>query len=98
MSIDLVQIRNVFKNWKNDQIEIFAKIEVFKFGSNFQVQIQKKAIKVKNFSAAARFAAAAHASPYEKVIRFEKSDYGEKLENSIFECFLIFEHERTWAS
>ena len=40
----------------------FSKIEIFKFGSKFQVKIHKKAIKVKKFSAAARLAAAAHAS------------------------------------
>ena len=54
------------------KFDIFLKIQIFKFEPNFQVKTHKKAIKVKKISAAARLAAAAHASPCEKVIRSKK--------------------------
>ena len=50
----------------------FSKIEIFKFGSNFQVKIHKKSNKVKKFSAAARLAAAAHASACKKSVDSKK--------------------------
>ena len=39
-----------------------SKIEIFKFGSDFQVKIHQKSNQIQKFSAAARLAAAAHAS------------------------------------
>ena len=67
------------------KLDNFSKIAIFKFGSNFQVNIYKKAIKVKKFSAAARLAAAAHASACKKVISSKKkSDERKKFKNSIF--------------
>ena len=46
----------------------FSKIEIFKFGSNFKVKIHKKSNKSQKFSAAARLAAAAHASAFSKIL------------------------------
>ena len=46
------------------QIDKFSKTEIFKFESNFQVKIHKKSNKSKKFFAAARLAAAAHASAW----------------------------------
>ena len=74
----------------------FSKIGIFNFGSNFKFKYTKEAIKVKKFSAAARLAAAAHASACEKASRFEKKGVIRgKIKNfNFWDVFLILEHER----
>ena len=70
----------------------------FKFSSvdqNFKLKYTKKAIKVKKTSAAARLAAAAHASSCKKVIQFRKKIIRVKnLKIQFFVYFLILEYER----
>ena len=61
MSIDLGS--NPKRDEKMIKFDNYSKIEIFKFESNFQVEIHKKSNKSNKSSAAARLAAAAHASP-----------------------------------
>jgi len=71
MRLDLVTLSECdWKKWSN--WIIFQKLKFSSLDQIFKLIYIKKAIKVKKFSAAARLAAAAHASPCEKVIQFEK--------------------------
>ena len=54
---------------KKMKSEIFEKLKFSSLNQNFKLKYTKKTIKVKNFSAAARLAAAAHASACEKVLK-----------------------------
>ena len=78
------------KKWSN--LIIFQKLKFSRLDQNFKLKYTKKAIKVKKFSAAARLAAAAHASACKKVILFpeKKSDERKKFKNSILGMFFQF--------
>ena len=51
---------------------MFQKLKFSSLDQIFKLKYTKKAIKVNKFSTVARLAAAAHASPCEKVIRSKK--------------------------
>ena len=73
MSIDLdLNPKRVQKLKKMMKLKIFEKLKFSSLDQNFKLKHTKKAIQVKNFSAAARLAAAAHASPCEKSLVSKK--------------------------
>ena len=90
VSIGFIKVENAnkgftfwTKKWSN--LIIFEKLKFSTLDQIFKLKYTKKAITVKKFSAAARLAAAAHASACEKVSRFEKKWIREiKTINSIF--------------
>ena len=98
VSIGFIKVENAkegftfwTKKWSN--LIIFEKLKFSSLDQIFKLKYTKKAIKVKKISAAARLAAAAHASACEKVNRFEKKKKVIRvkvLKTQFFGCFFYF--------
>ena len=80
-----------FRQKIGSNLVIFQKLKFSSLEQIVKLKYTRKAIKVKQNSAAARLAAAAHASLCKEVTRLKKKgNQSKKFENSIFRTFVYF--------